>query len=125
MNRNEHRALVSASGEGGVADPRSEHADGVQDCPARQPDGESMEGSAREPVTDARAFEAMLIDISSRFVNLPGSEIDREIEEAQRRICECLGLDLSGLWQWSGETHSDLILTHAYRPPRPPLLRIQ
>jgi PAS domain S-box-containing protein len=103
-----------------MAHPRSEHADDVQDSPARQREGESMEGSVRELVTDARAFEAMLFDISSKFVNLPGSEVDREIEEAQRRICECLGLDLSGLWQWSGETHSDLILTHAYRPPGTP-----
>ena len=61
-------------------------------------------------------FETLLTDISARFVNLPADQIDGEIEDAQRRICECLGLDLSSLWQWSVETPAFLTLTHLYRP---------
>jgi len=61
-------------------------------------------------------FETLLADISARFVNLPGDQIDSEIENSQRRVCECLGLDLSTLWQWSVETPGFLTLTHLYRP---------
>jgi len=68
-------------------------------------------------------FETLLADISARFVNLPADQIDDEIEEAQRRVCECLGLDLSALWQWSVEAPGLLTLTHLYRtlegPPLP------
>ena len=42
-------------------------------------------------------FESLLADISARFVNLAASEVDSGIEDAQRRVCECLGLDLSCL----------------------------
>jgi len=61
-------------------------------------------------------FETLLTDISARFVNLPADQIDSEIEEAQRRVCECLGLDLSTLWQLSTENPALITLTHLYRP---------
>jgi PAS domain S-box-containing protein len=57
---------------------------------------------------------ALIADISSRFVNLPASEVDREIENALRRICESLGIDLAVLWQWSDVTPGVIMLTHAY-----------
>ncbi len=68
--------------------------------------------------------EATLIaDISTKFVNLPASEMDREIVDAQRRICEFLGFDISALWQWSDEAMGSLTLSHLYRaedgPPAP------
>lgn len=59
-------------------------------------------------------FEMLLAEISGRFVNLTDDQLDREIRDAQRRICECLGLDLSALWQWSMETPRILKLTHLY-----------
>ena len=60
-------------------------------------------------------MEATLIaDISSKFVNLPPGDVDREIMDAERRICELLGIDLSALWQWSGEAEGFLKLTHLY-----------
>jgi len=61
-------------------------------------------------------FETLLTDVSARFVNLPADQIDGEIEEAQRRVCECLGLDLSALWQLSTENPALITLTHLYRP---------
>jgi len=61
-------------------------------------------------------FESMLAELSSRFVNLEPAEVDREIEEAQRRVCECLDLDLSALWQLSPEEPGVLRMTHLYRP---------
>ena len=36
-------------------------------------------------------FETLIAELSSRFVNLPPAEVDREIEDALRRVCEPLG----------------------------------
>jgi formate hydrogenlyase transcriptional activator len=66
-------------------------------------------------------FETLLTEISARFVNLPASEVDSEIEDAQRVICDCLGLEHSALWQISGEDHDRLYLTHLYRSPELPV----
>lgn len=68
-------------------------------------------------------FETLLADISSSFVNLPAAEVDREIESAQRRVCEFLRIDLSALWQWTHEVPRYITITHLYRPlggPPPP-----
>ena len=72
---------------------------------------------------DRLRFEKLIADISSRFVKVPADQIDREIEEAQRSICECLEIDGSGLWQASRENPGSIHLSHIYRnseiPPRP------
>jgi len=65
-------------------------------------------------------FESLLTEISARFINLPSDQIDSVIEDAQRRICQCLGLDLSALWQWAPETPRFLTLTHLHSPPEGP-----
>lgn len=65
-------------------------------------------------------FESLLADISTRYINLPFDQIDNVIEDDQRRICECLGLDLSSLWQWSDEGPRFLTLTHLYTRPGGP-----
>lgn len=74
-------------------------------------------------------FEMVLADISARFVNIPSDQIDGEIEDAQRRVCECLGLDLSALWQWSVEDPESLTMSHIYRsmegPPVPEPMNAQ
>jgi len=62
-------------------------------------------------------FEKLLAEISADFVNLPADRIDREIEDAQRRICELLDLDRSTLWQVCEEEPGTLLLTHFHQPP--------
>lgn len=62
----------------------------------------------------------MLADLSSRFVSLDPSKVDQEILDAQRRVCECLGLDLSALWQLPCEDPAVYRMTHIYRPPGGP-----
>ena len=58
-------------------------------------------------------FETLISDLSSRFINLPPAEVDREIEDALRRVCELLGIDLAVLWQWSARPRT------SSRPPTP------
>lgn len=85
---------------------------------ARTPGDAMAQSEADLPreVEERLRFETLLADLSARFVNLPADQIDDEIENAQRRICECLGLDLSSLWQGSVESPAFLTLTHLYRP---------
>jgi len=68
-------------------------------------------------------FETLIAELSTKFINLPPAEVDQEIEDAQRRVCESLGLDLSSLYQWSAEKPYLFRLTHLYRamegPPIP------
>ena len=66
---------------------------------------------------DRLAFEAMLADLSSKFVNLPPAEVDPEIEDALRRVCELVGIDSATLWQWSSENPYVITPTHFYPAP--------
>jgi formate hydrogenlyase transcriptional activator len=63
------------------------------------------------------SFETLLSNISATFINLPIDQIDDNIEDAQRQVCECLGFDFSTLWQWSMENSPVMTLTHFYSPP--------
>jgi formate hydrogenlyase transcriptional activator len=65
-------------------------------------------------------FETLLTEILARFVNLAAIQVDSEIEDAQRAICECLELDHCSLWQLSGEDADVYYLTHLYRAPELP-----
>ncbi len=66
---------------------------------------------------DRLAFEAMLADLSSKFVNLPPAEVDPAIEDALRRVCELVGIDSATLWQWSSENPYVITPTHFYPAP--------
>ena len=82
--------------------------------------------NARPPAEQPRKrleFETLIADLSSRFINLPPGEVDREIEDALRRVCEPLGIDLAVLWQWSGadpgchHAHPRYYAREGLRPP--------
>jgi PAS domain S-box-containing protein len=70
-------------------------------------------------------FETLLADLSSRFINLPSGEVDREIEGSLRRVCELLGIDAAVLWQWTAVAPDTITPTHIYyaqggfQPPEP------
>ena len=57
-------------------------------------------------------IERLLLKISTRFINLPVDQIDKAIEDAQRRICELFDLDRSTLWHIIGQEPRALLLTH-------------
>ena len=69
-----------------------------------------------EDLDERLRFETMLAELSSRFVNLEPAEVDHEIEDAQRGVCECLGLDLAEFWQLSPAVPGVLRMPHLYRP---------
>ena len=54
-----------------------------------------------EDLASLLEFERLIADLSTRFISLPAAEVDREIEDALRRVCEFLGVDVAVLWQWS------------------------
>ena len=72
-----------------------------------------------EPLGSRLEFETLLADLSSRFINLPPGEVDHEIEDALRRVCELLGVDFAVLWQWSISSPGLITPTHVH-PGRPP-----
>jgi len=74
------------------------------------------EDALRAELEERVRFEALLADLSARFVQVPADQVDRMIEEAQRRIVEALRLDRSTLLQRS-EDENDLVITHAWAVP--------
>ena len=84
----------------------------------RNPKGVNEQPTGMERGLQGRLeFEVLLADLSARFVNLPADLIDGEIEDAERRICESLGLDTAALWQWEEEAQGVFALTHFFSTP--------
>jgi signal transduction histidine kinase len=61
-------------------------------------------------------FESLLARLSTAFIRLPAEAVDSEIERGLRQIAEFLGIDRSGLVQFS-EDGSELIVTHSFARP--------
>lgn len=76
-----------------------------------------QKGESGESLKERLKFEALLAELSARFVNLPADRIDSEIEDAQRRICELLDFDRSTLWRVCSGDSNTLLLTNIYQPP--------
>jgi PAS domain S-box-containing protein len=75
--------------------------------------------AARQAEKEQRLrFEMLLADICAQFVNVAAGDVDSKIEDAQRRICECLMVTHSSVWQASEEDSDLLIMTHTYRDPK-------
>lgn len=76
-----------------------------------------MTDPSRTPAEDLGnrlEFETLLADLSSRFINLPPDEVDRQIEDALRGVCALLGIDVAVLWQWSTSASDVITPTHAF-----------
>jgi len=77
----------------------------------------------RLQIEERLQFEKLLAELSGRFVNIPSTHVDLEINEALRIICEHLDFEISTLWQWTQTMPSYFTMTHLYRPlegPPPP-----
>ncbi len=67
-----------------------------------------------EALQEQLSFETLLADLSAMFINLPANQVDGQIEQAQKRICEALSLDRSMLGQVSPKL-GQLAITHAWK----------
>jgi formate hydrogenlyase transcriptional activator len=77
------------------------------------PRSELRRHTSRE-LDEAHGIETSLAELAARFINLPTDQLDDAIEEAQRLVCESLGLDRSALFQRSDQEPERLSLTHWY-----------
>jgi PAS domain S-box-containing protein len=66
----------------------------------------------------------MIADISSKFVNLPADQVDREIFGALHRICERMDIDLAALWQRTERHPGSFTATHLYSLEQGPQLAV-
>jgi PAS domain S-box-containing protein len=80
---------------------------------------------AETELVDRLHFETLMADLSARFVNVAADQLGGEIEGAQRRVCECLGLDGCSLWQAPEEPSNSFKLTYTLRPLGGPPITIQ
>jgi len=67
---------------------------------------------SRQAVEEQLKFETMLAEISATFISLSADQLDAQIKEGQKRICEALGLDRSTLGQISDE--HKIVVTHSW-----------
>src|SRR4051794_19668392 len=77
-------------------------------------------GCPLAPSVQARLhFEALLVELSATFVNVPASQVDSQIESALQRLVLFLGVDRGGLAELliDGEK---MVLTHSYHLPGVP-----
>ena len=72
---------------------------------------------AERQLAEQLRIETLLAELSARFVHLPAGEIENEIQNTQRRICEFLDIDRSTLWQAVEEEPGAFRLTHIQTPP--------
>jgi formate hydrogenlyase transcriptional activator len=78
------------------------------------------EADLREELKAQLNFETMLAEISTGFINMPADKVDQGIQNAQRRVCECLDCDRSTLWQFTGKEPGSFVLTHIHETPGDP-----
>lgn len=76
----------------------------------------SQELDAQEGSGALRCLDSLLLDLSTRFVNVPAGELDAEIDDALRRICICLELDICALWEMKVDDPGVLQMAHVHRP---------
>lgn len=66
--------------------------------------------------TERLKVEALLSDLSTDFINVPVSEVDRKIEQGLQKVVEFLGVDRSSIWRVSPDEER-LVLTHSFAMP--------
>lgn len=68
-------------------------------------------------------FERLLADLTARFVGLPPSQVQEEIEGALQQLCNFLGFDRSTIWEFDSKHRESAHLRHAFQvsngPPLP------
>ena len=68
----------------------------------------------------ADRVETLLIELSARFINSAPEDVDRGIQDAQRKICDYLGFDRCSLFEQPAGDPDAFLLTHMYQGPNMP-----
>ena len=78
-----------------------------------------LDASLRKAIDDRVAFETLIADLASQFVNIDSDLVDGAIEDAQRRLVEALDIDRSSLFEFDGEGRTVLhpVLVATRVPP--------
>lgn len=105
--------FIVIQNHGGVSSERGLSMTNLNDrsCP-----GVEEHDRMREELEKQLNFERLLADISARFVVTSSDRLGDEIKTAQKQICECLGIDVCALWQYSMRDPEVLRMTHIYAP---------
>jgi formate hydrogenlyase transcriptional activator len=69
--------------------------------------------ASEQAIGEQLKFETLLTELSATLINLPTDGVEGQINEAQRRICEVLGLDRITLVQIVSE-RDDPVITHSW-----------
>ena len=69
---------------------------------------------AAEHLEKLLEFETLIAELSSRFINRLPAEVVGEIDDALRRVCELVGIDLAVLWLWKGVDQALISPAHIY-----------
>jgi formate hydrogenlyase transcriptional activator len=83
--------------------------------------GSSRREQAEEPLKERLGFEALLTNLSARFVNLPPESVDREIERGLKAILDFFQVDRCGLVRHLKDRDSFQITHAAYSEDVPPI----
>ena len=65
-------------------------------------------------INERLKFEAVLSELSAKFVNLPAEQVDSQIAWGLQQVVELLGLDRSGLGEVSPDG-KQFVVTHSYQ----------
>jgi len=61
-------------------------------------------------------FETFISDLSTAFINVPVSDVDRKIEQGLQKVADFMGFDRCSIWQFLPEKDK-MALTHSYELP--------
>ncbi len=78
------------------------------------------EAELRKTLETRLQFEMLLSEISTGFINIPADQVEDRIEDAQRRVCECLDIDRSTLWLIPDNDPAGFSLVHLHQPAQGP-----
>lgn len=122
--------VIGSLGFSTTREPRSWDVDVVRrirlvaDVFASAIERKRLDASLRKAIDERVAFETLIADLASEFVNLDSDLVIGAIENAQRRLVEALKIDRSALFEFDGDGNT--IFTQFWsRPefPAPPIER--
>ena len=79
-----------------------------------------QEQAIRAETVARLAFGRLVSGLAARFVNIPAGDVDEAIVDGQHQLVEALGIDRSGLWQFTDDGE-DLAYTHVWSRPEFPV----